>query len=397
MRRVRKPFAVVLASALTALLLVVGPAAADERADSTPVVGGPALQRDGLVIDGQASPLPDPGAKTFVVADLDTGEVLAAKGAHVQLPPASTLKMLTALTVLSRLDPDDIYTAVDEDVSVIGSKVGLTSGSTYTIQQLLEGMFLTSGNDAATALANANGGLAATLKQMQAEARRVQAYRTVPRTPSGLDEEGQVSTAYDLALIARAGMARPDFAALARLSKSTFPKQGTADPDTRPTFEIWNQNDLVTGGFEGAIGVKSGFTTQAGRTFAAAAEREGRRLLVTLMGIEGNTYATGAAFLEWAFANADGLRPVGQLVDPKFEQQTDSAHVVQASAGEQAVPSSMSEDRPESRRASLQPALSIVTAAAWLLLAVLVRVQHRATYRRRSPLRQREHVDHQVG
>lgn len=324
-----------LTVALVAVLLTLGIAgsANAESEPENPDVGGGALQREGLVIDGQAAPLPAGDVKSFVVADLTTGDILAAQNAHEPLPPASTLKMLTALTVLPRIDLDAVYTAVDDDITVEGSKVGVVPGSTYTGRQLAEGLFLISGNDAAHALGNLNGGIAATVEQMQAEAWRVQAYDTVVRNTSGLDAPQQVSSAYDLALIARAGMQRKDFAGFASLEHSTFPQSGTGDPKQRPTFEIWTQNDLLSGDYQGVIGVKSGFTTQAGRTFAVAARRGDEAYLVTLMGIGGNTYRTGAAYLDWAFENAESLDPVGELAEPKYKvAQSDGAVIVAGTA-----------------------------------------------------------------
>lgn len=383
----------------TAALFLAGavPAGAEQDAKN-PDVGG-ALDRQGVVLNGQPTPLPAGNVKSFVVSDLDTGEILAASNAHLPLPPASTLKMLTALTVLPRINLDAIYTAVDQDAAVDGSKVGIVPGSTYTARQLMEGLFLISGNDAANAVANLNGGLKTTLRQMQAEAWRVHAYDTVPSTASGLDAPGQVTTAYDLALIARAGMARRDFARFAGTVNSTFPTAGTDDPTTRATFEIWNQNDLLNGGFEGAIGVKSGFTTQAGRTFAAAAERGGKRYLVTLMGIEGNTYSTGAAYLEWAFANAEALRPVATLPEPKYDiSQTDAAQLISAD-GTPVTPVAATQSAPESATladpaasasgpglfAKSVPFILGITIACCLLLWLGLRRQHRRALRMRNP------------
>ena len=115
-----------------------------------------------------------------MVADLTTGEIIAAKNAHQPRLPASTQKVLTAVTLLPRLDPKGIYQATAEDVAVIGSKVGIREGSTYRISNLFEALFLRSGNDAAMALANANGGVDGTVAQMAVEARRLGALNTVP-------------------------------------------------------------------------------------------------------------------------------------------------------------------------------------------------------------------------
>ncbi len=365
-----------------AAALVAAPALAEEGPEADPRVGGDALYRSGLVIDGTAAPLPQSEVASFLVADLNSGDVLAAQNAHEQLPPASTLKMLTALTVLPRVALDEVYTATTQDVAVEGSRVGIVEGSTYTARQLLEGMFLISGNDAANAAANLGGGIPGTVAQMQAEAGRLQAYDTEVRNPSGLDAQGQLSSAYDLALIARAGLQEPTFAELAALDSSTFPMSGTTDPEDRPTFEIWNQNTLVAGAYEGAIGVKSGFTTQAGRTFAAAAERDGDRYLVTLMGIAGNTYRTGADYLDWAFANAADLEPVGTLVPPKFDRPaSDGAALIPAA--NRAAPGL---DLAASGGGRAPLIVAGITATAALTLWWLVRSPYRRALRRRHPV-----------
>lgn len=354
------------------------------------------------MIDESAADLPESPVKSFLIADLDSGEVIAARGAHRRLPPASTIKMLTALTVLPRVESDAVYTATLRDASAIGSRVGVVEGSTYTARQLLEAMFLTSGNDAANALAGANGNYQRTLKQMQAEAERLQAYNTVVRNPSGLDSPGQVSTAYDLALIARAGMADPEFTELAALTDSTFPHEGTSDPKQRPTFEIWNQNTLVNGAYEGGIGVKSGFTTKAGRTLAAAAERNGQRYLVTLMGIDGNTYRTGAEYLDWAFKHAGDLEPVGTLVGPiSWAANSDGAALIPADAASSpAATAAPATDQPaeateatdasaqapasDSEPASFPLVLIVATTALSLTVWWLVRVPYKRALGRRG-------------
>jgi D-alanyl-D-alanine carboxypeptidase (penicillin-binding protein 5/6) len=200
--------------------------------------------------------MPRVHAASWLLADLTTGEVLATKAPHRRLPPASTLKTLTAVTLLPRLDPDKVYRARWSDVSAEGSHVGLVVGGTYTVHDLFNGMLLPSGNDAASALAHANGGWPKTLGQMNAEARRLGAHDTVAKNPSGLDQPGQVSSAYDLALIARAGLARDDFAEYVSTISADFPGQMPKKKGKkRPTYRIYNQNDLLYNGFQGAVGV----------------------------------------------------------------------------------------------------------------------------------------------
>ncbi len=173
------------------------------------VVGGPSLASTGVVVvpGVGTAPLPTIGAKSWVLADLTTGEVLAAKNPHRLGRPASTLKTLTAVTLLPVLDKETVHTVTYKEASADGGHVGIVPGATYTAWDLWHGLLLPSGNDAAAALAGAHGGMKKTVADMQATAARLQAADTTVRNPSGLDADGQVTSAYDLALIARAALA----------------------------------------------------------------------------------------------------------------------------------------------------------------------------------------------
>ncbi|MGH3327235.1 MAG: D-alanyl-D-alanine carboxypeptidase family protein, partial [Streptomycetales bacterium] len=202
-----------------------------------------------------APPLPKVRARAYVVADAGTGAVLAAKNAHRRLRPASTLKMLTAITLLPRIDPGAVYRARRADADVIGSKVGLVPGQRYRVDDLFHGLFLASGNDAAHALATMAGGVGRTVRLMQRQADHLNAHDTTVANTSGLDAKDQFSSAYDLALIARAGLARADFRGYCSTVRAQFPGQ------RGKTYQIQNQNDLLYG-YGGAIGVKTGYTTK---------------------------------------------------------------------------------------------------------------------------------------
>lgn len=282
------------------------------------VVGGAQLGRGTIVVGTgeRVTPVPKVKAISWVVADAVTGDVLAARAAHSIRPPASTLKTLTALTLIPRLDPDGTYTVVDADVRVSGSRVGLLVGQKYTHDQLFTALFLPSANDAAGALARANGSMTKTLAQMNAEAKRLGARDTVVKNPSGLDAEGQRSSAYDLALVAREGLKNEAFARYASTVSAAFPGKAYSG-GRRATFEIQTQNRLLRDGYPGAIGVKTGFTTQAGRTFVGAAQRGDRTLIVTMMGIQEPTEDAAARLLDWGFVNSGRVTdPVGLLVEP---------------------------------------------------------------------------------
>ena len=311
----RRPLALAAAVCVgAASLIITTPIAAAEP------IGGPLLAGSGVIVDPgpNADPLPDVPVTAWVLADLDSGAILAAKAPHAQRPPASVLKTLTLLTLTQRLDPDQVYTTTYDDVAVEGSRVGLVEEATYTAHDLFLCLMMQSGNDCASALASANGGLELSVAQMNEEAQRLQAYDTVAVNTSGLPAEGQVSSAYDLALIAREGLARPDFFEYVNTRVvEDFPGYMPAEPgDPRPTMPIATQNPLFIQGYDGAIGVKTGWTTEAGKTFVGAAERGGASLVVTLLNIEGEIYPSASALLDWGFANLDAVTPVGYLVDP---------------------------------------------------------------------------------
>ncbi len=125
--------------------------------------------------------------------------MLAAKDPHGRYRPASTLKTLTALTLIPKLDKNRKIKPSDRASNVEGSAVGIVPEPIYKIDDLLRALLMVSANDAAEALAEANGGMAKTLADMNKEARILQAYDTVAKTPHGLDKPGQRSSAYDLA------------------------------------------------------------------------------------------------------------------------------------------------------------------------------------------------------
>lgn len=275
-------------------------------------IGGEQLAKRGVQVNPGpgAKPFPEIWAETWILVDATNGTVLAAKNSHDRRPPASTLKTLTALTVLQDLTLAQTYVAKRKDTLISGARAGLIAGKRYTIEDLLYGMFLRSGNDAAQALARAPGSIKNTVSRMNEVARQLQANDTTVKNPSGLDHKGQLSSSYDLALIARAGLARPDFATFARTKTYRFPGGGGS------TYTIYNQNRLLMGGFKGAIGVKTGYTSNAGRTFVGAATRKGTTLIFVGMGIHDGSDSAAEKALRWGFKNLGKVTPVGVMVGP---------------------------------------------------------------------------------
>ncbi|WP_078858427.1 D-alanyl-D-alanine carboxypeptidase family protein [Streptomyces sp. NRRL F-2799] len=304
----------------TAPASAAGARSAGARSAGTSVVGGERLGLGGVQV--RAAGLPKKlTAKAWLVADRDTGEVLASYNAHRRLAPASTLKMLFADTVLPKFAPEQRYRVTDADLADIpsgSSLVGVQAGTTYTVEQLWQGVFLRSGNDAVHVLAHMNGGVARTVAEMQARAEYLHALDTHVVSPDGFDHKGQISSAYDLTLFARAGLKNAEFRRHCGTRTADFPAGG------KKTFQIQNTDRLLTGAwglrpYAGLLGVKNGYTSHAGNTFTGAATRDGRTLLVTVMHpAEGSNavYEQTAALLDWGFGAGRAAQPVGLLAAP---------------------------------------------------------------------------------
>ena len=190
--------------------------------------------------------------------------MLATRDENLRHPPASTIKVLLALTALDELNLDSTVVADEADSHVECNCVGVKAGRTYTARQLLDGLLLVSGNDAANTLAHMLGGQKATVAKMDAKAASLGAVNTHASTPSGLDGPGGSgwSTAHDLAVIFRAAMANPVFAQITAEPSATFP----GGPNDGGERQIANQDELLQR-YPGAIGGKTGFTDAARKTF----------------------------------------------------------------------------------------------------------------------------------
>ncbi|MET8311484.1 D-alanyl-D-alanine carboxypeptidase [Micromonospora sp. NPDC005173] len=292
------------------------------------VVGGVGLATSGLVVPAGAGAPPAVTATSWLVADLDTGQVLGGCGPHEYGTPASVQKLLLAATMLSRLDPKQTVTvtAADMNIEPGSSAVGLVEGGRYTVETIWLGLLLNSGNEAANALARLGGGAdgaAGGVRAMNEQAHRLGALQTHAVTPSGLDGKGQFTSAYDLALIARACFAEPNFRRYALTEQTQIPAQ----PAQRiKGFQIQNENQLIYR-YPGALGGKTGFTDLARHTYVGAAQRGGRRLVVTLLGAEPapkRGWEQGAALLDWGFTLPRDAA-VGRLVEPGELTATPSA------------------------------------------------------------------------
>jgi D-alanyl-D-alanine carboxypeptidase (penicillin-binding protein 5/6) len=279
-------FSVVAACLGLVLLSVVPPAEAE-----------PSIEPVGNV----AAP-PDGPAPAWIVADLDTGQVLAERAADIPHPPASTIKTLLVLTALDEVtDLNATVVGTEADTHVECTCAGIEPGRAYTARQLLDAILLTSGNDAANALADMIGGYDTAVAKMNAKAAAIGALGTHASTPSGLDGPGGsgATTPHDLAVIFRAAIINPVFAQIIAQPAATFPTKAGDRP-------LVNDDELLHR-YPGTLGGKTGFTDAAKKTFVAAADRGGRRLVIAMMyGLikeGGPTYWDQAMGLfDWGFA-----------------------------------------------------------------------------------------------
>ncbi len=295
-----------------------------QRGPSQDPIGGPRLGETALVVDlpdGVPAPPAFP-ASCYLVADVDTGAVILAKCPHAMGLPASTIKALTALALVDEFAPNEAVAAVAEDANQEGSKVGLVPGSSYTVDQLFQGMLLTSGNDAAWALAR-HRGVAQTIKAMNETADHLGAHDTRARNPSGLDAPEQVSSAYDLALIGRAVLRHEQLAQYVKTTVATFPAARVPGGGVRGSYQISNHNRLLTN-YPGTIGVKNGYTVKARRTYIGAARRADAAYLITYLNNPAWDASQSTALLDWAFTHGKRARPVGVLVEPGSPEASQS-------------------------------------------------------------------------
>ncbi|OQS14575.1 penicillin-binding protein [Nocardia donostiensis] len=346
----------------------------------SPPIGGERLGECGVVLPKGAPPAPqDISATAWMVSDLDTGAVLAAKDPHGRYRPASTIKVLLAAVALRTLDMDRVVVGTQADADVEGSRVGIGPGGRYTNHQLMQGLIMCSGNDAAHAIAAQLGGDDAAVAKMNDLAASLRALDTRAATPSGLDGPGMSTSAYDLSLLFREAMTIPLFAELIGTEQADFPGY-PANPlipgDTdHPGFRIGNDNQLLYN-YPGALGGKTGFTDDARQTFVAAAERNGRRLAVTLLQADVlpiRPWEQAARLLDYGFA-LDPDVSVGDL--PGDEPAPESNTAILAAPPDGDI-SHLAQPPSSGQQEQLRVALVAVGSIAVVLLLLLARRSRR--------------------
>lgn len=236
---------------------------------------------------------PELSAQSAILIDAGTGRVLFAQSPDRQSKVASTTKIMTGLLVCERCDLAAEFEIPAEAVGVEGSSMYLKAGETYTIRELLYGLMLQSGNDAAQALAIcAAGSVEAFVSDMNERAAALGLVNTHFANPSGLDQEGHVSTARDLAMLARTAMENETFREI--VSTRSFVIGNRV---------LTNHNKLLWY-YDGAIGVKTGYTSSAGRVLVSCAQRDGRRLIAVTIR-DRDDWNDHKALLDYGFTGYD--------------------------------------------------------------------------------------------
>lgn len=220
----------------------------------------------------------DLSAECAVVMCVQTGEILFEKNSHKRHSMASTTKIMTSLIALEQNTPERVIIADSESINVEGTSMGLQNGDTVTLKSLVYGMLLLSGNDSANLTAKAVGGSnEGFAEMMNARAKEIGMSNTHFVTPSGLDDEAHYTTAYDMALLGCEAVKNPEFLKICS-SKKAVVSYGN------PPYErtLYNHNRLLNC-YDGALGIKTGFTRKSGRCLVSCAEKDGVQLVAVTL------------------------------------------------------------------------------------------------------------------
>ncbi|MGI6424926.1 MAG: D-alanyl-D-alanine carboxypeptidase family protein [Tepidanaerobacteraceae bacterium] len=242
-------------------------------------------------------------AEAGILMDVSTGTVLYEKNAYTRMEPASITKVMTAILALEKGKLSDIVVTSKEPPLAEGTRIYLEEGEKLTLEQMLYGMMLNSGNDAAIAIAEHIGGSVQDfVKMMNDKAREIGAKNTTFVNPNGLTDEGHLTTAYDIALISRYALINlPEFRKIVSTKTKEIPWQGQ-----EWDRQLINLNKLLWN-YEGADGIKTGYTSSAGCTLAASATRNGWQLLTVMLKSDSSISSDTAALLDYGFDNFEKI------------------------------------------------------------------------------------------
>lgn len=263
-------------------------------------------------------------AKAAVLINGDNGEVIYAKNAHERMPMASTTKIMTGLLLCEYGNFDREITVTSEMLRVEGSSMGLLAGDRVTLHDLLYGLMLASGNDAANVIAFTIGGsLEGFAKKMNQKAKELGLKNTSFATPSGLDADDHYTTAYELAKITQYAMAIPEFAEAVATEKAVL---NYGNPPYRRSLS--NHNKLLKN-YKDAVGVKTGFTKKSGRCLVSAAKRDGKFVIAVTLNAP-DDWQDHTNLLDYGFSaikQTEYSPLVNSYIIPVISGQTESIQV----------------------------------------------------------------------
>ncbi|MBP9699919.1 D-alanyl-D-alanine carboxypeptidase [Candidatus Woesebacteria bacterium] len=239
-------------------------------------------------------------AKSYLLLDEQSGEVLVSKDSDTRLFPASTTKIMTALVVLNHF-PLESVASVSGSPRADGSQMGLVSGEQITIKDLLAGLLIQSANDAALVLAaQYPGGQTAFIKEMNVMAQKLGLVNTFYTNPIGYSEPGHVTTVRDLVILSKEAMKNPEFASLVKTQQLTvYSVDGTKIHPLRTTNEL-------LGVLPGIDGIKTGWTEESGECLVVSTTRNGRTLYSAVLNSP-NRFKETTELIEWGYQSSTAV------------------------------------------------------------------------------------------
>ncbi len=274
-------------------------------------VGGDRMGECGTVLPPNAPLPPDKlTSASWVIADQDTGTVLAAYAPHARQRPAGTIKVLLAMVALRELDPNAIIVATKEDTQQKLSKVGLVADGKYITSDLIRALIVTSASDVSNAIARALGGPDEAVRKMNALAKELKCFDTRAVNPNGGDQPGMSTSAFDIAVIYREAMRNQEFADATGAANVVIRPQGNRKKElTRP-----NDNNKMADVFKGTTGGKAGLTDAAKSTYVGSGEKDGKHVIVSIMRSDKQPWDQAGSLLTYGFSLiAAHTEPVGKL------------------------------------------------------------------------------------
>ncbi len=249
---------------------------------------------------------PKLNSRAALLIEASTGRVLFEQRGFARMAPASTTKIMTATVALERGNLSDVVTVSRRAAALRGSSMGLRAGDQYTLGELLAGLMLRSGNDASIAVAeHISGSVEAFVDLMNQKAREIGATATNFVNPHGLDNPNHYTTAYDLAVMTRYAMLNPKFTELVAT------REKVVAPEDRPREWVLRNTNRLLWNYEGAGGVKTGTTGQAGNCLVASASRDNLHLISVVLNSP-NRWGDSSRLLDWGFNFFTVLKPTSR-------------------------------------------------------------------------------------